>query len=159
VSFVDSSRGMLVRWAWDFGNGQSSPDSAAPDQKYPSDHEPVDYTVRLIVTDTAGCADTAVHIVKSVNNCFITVPNAFTPNGDGHNDYLYPLDAWKATDLVFRVFSRSGQLVFETRDWTKKWDGRVNGLLQPPGVFVWTLDYTDAAHRRQSQKGTTILIR
>lgn len=159
VSFADSSRGMLVRWAWDFGNGQSSPNSVPPGQVYPSDSDPVDYTVRLIVTDTAGCADTAVRIVKSVNNCYIAVPSAFTPNGDGHNDYLYPLNAWKATDLVFRVYNRNGELVFETRDWTKKWDGRVNGRLQPPGVFVWALDYTDAANRRQSQKGTTILIR
>ncbi len=159
VSFADSSQGMLVRWAWDFGNGQSSLEQTAPAQVYPSGSEPVDYTVRLVVTDTSGCADTAVHIVKSANNCFIAVPSAFTPNGDGNNDYLYPLNAWKATDLEFRVYNRGGEMVFETRDWTKKWDGRVNGRLQPPGAYVWTLDYVDSTHRRQSQKGTTILIR
>ena len=69
--------------------------------------------------------DTVVHIVKSVNNCYIAVAQRFfTPNGDGHNDYLYPLNAWKATDLLFRVFNRNGELVFETRDWTNKWDGQ-----------------------------------
>jgi gliding motility-associated-like protein len=159
VSFTDSSRGVLVGWAWDFGNGQSGMGKEAPSQVYPSDNQPVNYSVRLIVTDTAGCADTAVRIVTSANNCFIAVPNAFTPNGDGSNDYLYPLNAWKATDLVFRVYNRNGQLVYETRDWTKKWDGRINGTLAPGGVYVWTLDYVDADHKRQTQKGTTILIR
>jgi gliding motility-associated-like protein len=73
-------------------------------------------------------------------------PSAFSPNGDGNNDYLYPLDAYKATGLVFRIYNRNGRVVFETRDWTKKWDGRVNGSPEPAGVYVWTLEYTDAEH-------------
>ena len=159
VNFVDSSHGVLVGWAWDFGNGQTSSFKDAPSQVYAFSNEPIDYTVRLVVTDTSGCADTALRVVKSANNCFIAVPSAFTPNGDGSNDYLYPLNAWKATDLVFRVYNRNGQMVYETKDWTKKWDGRINGNAAPAGVYVWTLEYFDVEHRWQSQKGTTILIR
>jgi hypothetical protein len=50
-------------------------------------------------------------------------------------------------------------MVFQTRDWTKKWDGRVNGQLQPEGVYVWTLEYNDEDHKRQALKGTTVLLR
>jgi len=87
------------------------------------------------------------------------VPSAFTPNGDGLNDYLYPLNAYEATNLLFRVFDRSGQLVFETKDWTKKWDGTVKGIKQATDVYVWMLEYTDVKGKKISQKGTTVLIR
>ncbi|HZE86036.1 MAG TPA: gliding motility-associated C-terminal domain-containing protein [Puia sp.] len=157
--FRDSSLGKILSWDWDFGNGQTSSSQSPPGQKYPSISRETAYSIRLIVMDTAGCTDTASHSIKSVNNCHIGVPSAFTPNGDGNNDYLYPLNAYKATGLVFRVFSRNGQLVFETRNWTKKWDGTINGARQLPGVYVWVLDYTDADGRKVALKGTTILIR
>jgi gliding motility-associated-like protein len=88
------------------------------------------------------------------------VPNAFTPNFDGKNDYLYPLNAYKADNLVFQVYNRFGQLVFETKDWTRKWDGTINGRQQQTGTFVWVLKYID--HDTQQpvlKKGTTVLIR
>ena len=76
------------------------------------------------------------------------------------NDYLYPLNAYKADHLEFRVFNRYGQLVFETRDWLQKWDGTINGTPQPAGTYVWTLRYTDRdSGRNFFQKGTSILIR
>ncbi|MBL7756154.1 MAG: gliding motility-associated C-terminal domain-containing protein, partial [Chitinophagaceae bacterium] len=73
---------------------------------------------------------------------------------------LYPNDAFKADNLEFSVYNRWGQQVFHTRDWTRKWDGRVNGIMQSSGVYVWYLSYT---HRdtgeKVFQKGTTTLIR
>jgi gliding motility-associated-like protein len=88
------------------------------------------------------------------------VPSGFTPNGDGFNDYLYPLNAYKATKLEFRIFNRYGQLVFETKDWTKKWDGTINGRPQDTGTFVWMLQYTDIdSGKEYFLKGTTVLIR
>jgi gliding motility-associated-like protein len=94
-----------------------------------------------------------------LDNCYIAVPTAFTPNGDGLNDYLYPLNAYKATNLSFKVFNRTGQLVFETKDWTVKWDGTIKGAKQASGVYVWMLDYNDVTGKRISLKGTTLLIR
>jgi gliding motility-associated-like protein len=87
------------------------------------------------------------------------VPNAFTPNGDGKNDFLYPLNAYAATDLRFQVFNRYGQLIFETRDWTKKWDGTMNGQPMESGTYVWILNYTDGSGKKLSQRGTTIMIK
>ena len=97
--------------------------------------------------------------MKVVDNCYIAVPTAFTPNGDGVNDYLYPMNAYKATQLLFRVFNRNGQLVFETRDWTKKWDGTFRGNPQTSNVYVWELSYTDATGKRIFLKGPALLIR
>jgi hypothetical protein len=58
------------------------------------------------------------------------------------------------------VYNRWGQLVFASRDWRKKWDGKVNGLLQTTGVFVWTLSYIHRDTKQQVfKKGTVTLIR
>ena len=157
--FENKSTGNIAEWNWDFGNGMKSLLQNPPVENYFIAGNATSYTVYLIVTDSAGCADTTSHVMKVENNCYIAVPTAFTPNGDGVNDYLYPLNAYKATDLTFRVFNRYGQLVFETTDWTKKWDGNNNGNPMPADVYVWMLSYTDPSGKKISLKGSTLLIR
>jgi len=49
--------------------------------------------------------------------------------------------------------------VFATTDWTRKWDGTLNGTAQPPGTYVWILTYIDADNEKVFLKGTTVLIR
>ncbi|MGC4104547.1 MAG: gliding motility-associated C-terminal domain-containing protein [Ferruginibacter sp.] len=95
-----------------------------------------------------------------MGNCYIAVPNAFTPNGDGLNDYLYPLNAYKAKDLIFKVYNRFGQLVFQTTNWMIRWDGTFKGQGADPATYVWILQYTNIdTGKRIEQKGTSILIR
>ena len=119
------------------------------------------YTITLIAGNTQeNCRDTAKQTIRVLSNCFIAVPSAFTPNGDGLNDYLFPLNALNADNLQFSVYNRMGQLVFQTKDWTKKWDGRINGILQDTGVYAWLLSYTNhTTGEKTLQKGTTLLIR
>jgi len=70
------------------------------------------------------------------------------------------LNALNADNLQFSVYNRMGQLVFHTKDWTKKWDGRINGILQDTGVYAWLLSYTNqGTGEKVLQKGTTLLIR
>ena len=159
ASFRDMSRGEIRNWHWDFGNGLSSSVQNPLTQNYSISDNTTDYTVRLAVTDTAGCTDTVYQVMKVEDNCYIAVPSAFTPNGDGLNDYLYPLNAYKATQLLFRVFNRNGVLVFETRDWTKKWDGTFRSNPQTTQIFVWELSYVDASNKKIFLKGSTLLIR
>lgn len=160
--FTDSSIGKIISWHWDFGNGNTSASQHPLPESYPlvTTERSKIYAIRLIVEDNIHCFDTAVHQMKVVNSCYITVPNAFTPNGDGKNDYLYPLNAWKATNLEFYIYNRYGQVVFHTTNWTKKWDGRINSQLQSTGGYVWSLRYTliDTGEK-VFQRGTTVLIR
>ncbi len=114
----------------------------------------------MIVQNNRNCADTIMKQMRVLNNCYIAVPTAFTPNGDALNEYLYPTNAFKAADLEFRVYNRLGQVVFETKDNTRKWDGTYKGLLQPSGTYVWTLTYRHIdTNERFSSKGTSVLIR
>ncbi|MGB4845405.1 MAG: gliding motility-associated C-terminal domain-containing protein, partial [Ferruginibacter sp.] len=160
ASFLDKSIGNIVAWNWNFGNGAISTSQSPSPQSYLATKPTRDVFPRLIVQNNYGCFDTAVQKIIVPYSCYIAVPNAFTPNKDGLNDYLYPLNAYKATDLLFRVYNRVGQMVFETRDWTKKWDGRFKGQGVDPGTYVWILVYTDSdTGERRQQKGSTVLLR
>ncbi len=159
VNFSNTSVGNVISWNWNFGDGTGSIQQTPEAHLYPDTWAGKTYTVSLVVQNNMGCYDTATRQISKLQSCYITVPNAFTPNGDGKNDFLYPLNAFNATNLEFKIYNRYGQLVFETRDWTRKWDGTINGQLQSPGTYVWTLRYTDISGKIFFQKGSSVLIR
>ena len=160
ATYLDKSSGTINSWAWDFGDGSTFNGETPPQHLYPLTGVETKYTVTLVVGNAQGCYDTAAQAIDVLRSCYIAVPNAFTPNGDGLNDYLYPLNAYKADNLVFRVFNRFGQLVFESHEWTQKWDGTLHGHQEPAGTYVWMLEYTDRdTGKHIFQKGTSLLIR
>jgi len=158
--FKDNSIGTVISWIWDFGNGNGSTLQFPPAQSYFTTDKETEVPVSLTVQNNIGCVDSVTQYIKVVDNCYIAVPSAFTPNNDGLNDYLYPLNAYKAVNLTFKVFNRYGQLVFETSDWTNKWDGTFKGQPANAGTYVWLLQYTDGeTGQKYFSKGTTVLIR
>lgn len=160
VTFTNKSTGNIISYRWEFGNGVISRVFTPLAQRYPMNPRDVIYQVKLITENDMHCFDTATYPLKVVTSCYIDVPTAFTPNGDGQNDFLYPLNGYKATNLKFTVYNRLGQLIFETTDWTRKWDGSFNGRPQAAGTFFWILSYT---HKENGQKvflkGSTLLLR
>ncbi len=160
LQITNRSTGNIASYAWDYGDGFTTSGPLPQIHTYPVPATPeMLYTIRLAITGSLGCTiDTAVKM-KALNNCVIAVPSAFTPNGDGLNDYLYPTNAYKADKMVFRVFNRFGQPLFEARIQGQKWDGKVNGVLQPAGAYVWMLNYVDLdTGKPVFQKGTSVLI-
>lgn len=160
AAFKNNSIGHILTWNWNFGDGTISSEETPPDHKFPTPETDKIYTVQLITKNDHACFDTAYQKITVLNNCYIAVPTAFTPNGDGLNDYLFPLNAYKAIDLTFKVFNRYGQLLFNTTDWTNKWDGTFKGVPQESGTYVWILNYTHSdTGKKYALKGTTVLIR
>ena len=158
--FKNTSIGNIVSYDWNFKNGNFSTDENPSPQKYPVLLDEKNYAVTLVVKSNLGCYDTAVNNIRVLKSCYIAVPNAFTPNGDGLNDFLYPLNAFKADNLEFKVYNRLGQLVFHSNDWTQKWDGTVKGDPQDAGIYVWTLKYIlRDTGKHIFMKGSTVLIR
>jgi gliding motility-associated-like protein len=160
VVITDGSLGNITAWNWALGDGSSSTAKDPEPFKYPKVSGEKTYTIRLTINNAIGCTDTASASIVVVGNCNILVPGAFTPNHDGKNDYLFPTNAFGADNLIFRVYNRFGQLVFETKDWQKQWDGNVNGQPQNSGTYVWTLSYVlRSTGRKYIFKGTTLLVR
>ncbi len=157
---IDQSTSNAIRWKWNYGDGQISYLQNPPGKNYQVLTRKNQFDFSLTVQNQFNCSDSLLKTITVLPSCYIDIPTAFTPNGDGLNDYLYPLNALKAINLSFKVFNRYGQVIFETNNWNKKWDGRISGQLQPSGTYVWTLDYT---HKDTGKvfalKGTVVLIR
>jgi len=64
----------------------------------------------------------------------------------------------RSVDL-FQVFNRYGQLIYSSTDITKGWDGRLNGIIQPGGTYVWMIKGTDLTGAPHFKKGTVTLVR
>ena len=94
-------------------------------------------------------------------NCVsdIFVPKAWSPNGDGHNDRLYPLAVCIRELKYFRVFNRWGQLVFETNILEQGWDGSFHGKPQVMDTYTWTLEAIGEDGKYYKRAGNSVLIR
>lgn len=90
-----------------------------------------------------------------------TMPNAFTPNGDGLNDNFKILGVQpeNITKFNFQIYDRWGQLIFYTNNILDAWDGTYKGGKCPPGVYVWVIYYEDNKKQKISNKGTVTLVR
>lgn len=160
LQLLDKSSTNTKQWKWDFGNGVTSNLQQPIGIYYQPNAQKNSYIIRLVVTNSFNCTDTTYKKVTVLPSCYVDIPSGFTPNGDGLNDYLYPLNAFKAEKLSFKIFNRFGQVIFETNNWLNRWDGRYNGELQQSGTYVWTLDYIHKDTGKSFHlKGTTVLIR
>ena len=86
------------------------------------------------------------------------VPNSFTPNSDNVNDVLY-VRGNNIKEMVFRIYDRWGEMVFETQDQTVGWDGTFKEKECDPAVFVYYLEVTCKAGETYFEKGNITLIR
>ena len=149
LQITNTSTGLIDTWTWNYLVGNSNLQTP-PLIRFPANNIEWLYTIKLVASNnTIGCSDSMSKVLKVFDNCFIAVPSAFTPNGDGLNDYLQPNNAIKATNLEFKVFNRWGQIVFESRNWQDRWDGKIKGITQSAGVYVWFLRYTHAIQEKK----------
>jgi len=147
-----------VHYTWSPSTGLNRTDVFNPVGVYNSGNDSVKY--KLVVTDAAGCADSAfvkVTVFKTIP--YVFVPSAFTPNNDGLNDVIRPIAVGIQKINYFSVYNRWGQLVFTTTVNGKGWDGRINGTLQGTNVFVWHVSALDYLGKQLFLKGTVTLIR
>ncbi len=161
LEVVNTSTGQISSWLWKYDVVGSSTLKDPPPFLFPTINREAYYTVKLLAYNSSlGCADSARKTLTVLDHCLIEVPSGFTPNNDGLNDFFQPHNALKADNYEFKVYNRWGQLVFQSRNWREKWDGKINGAYQTTGVFVWMLSYTHRDTGKQVfRKGTVTLIR
>jgi gliding motility-associated-like protein len=114
----------------------------------------------LKISSAAGCTafdtiDVKVYKIKPG----LYVPNAFTPDGDGLNDIFRPVLVGMRSLQYFRVYNRTGLLVYSTSIQNKGWDGIYQGKPQDSGVFVWTVEGEDYLGNKVFEKGSVMLVR
>lgn len=134
-------------WLWNTGEETSSI----------TIHHPGHYWAKVTINN---CSITdEINIDK---DCYIDVPNSFTPNGDGTNDYFLPRQLLSEGVVGFHmsIFNRWGEKVFETTSRNGRgWDGRLNDKDQPVGVYIYMIDVIYKNGRTESYKGNLTLLR
>jgi gliding motility-associated-like protein len=118
------------------------------------------YIVKHVVGNTFSCADTAYVTVEIQPEPLIFAPTAFTPNGDGDND-IYKPSVVGASEYKFFIYSRWGDVVFQTEDPSEGWNGLKfnSGSMLPEGVYTFTIFMRDLNNRVAEKKGYITLMR
>ena len=120
---------------------------------------PDNMTYFLQGTTSEGCVGYDTINIKVYKGPEIYVPNAFTPNGDGRNEFFKPILVGNAELYYFSVFNRWGQLIYTTNQSGKGWDGKLNGYPQPSGTYVWIVKAKNYLGNVIEKKGTVVLVR
>lgn len=105
-----------------------------------------------------GCQVPGDFTVVVLNDAVVMVPNAFTPNADGLNDYFGPIGK-VPEGYRLQIFNRNGEIVFKSSSFNNRWNGTYKGKPQPTSVFIYLIDYKDLQNKPHQQKGTFTLIR
>jgi gliding motility-associated-like protein len=133
--------GRTYTYLWSPFTGLDDPSKQDPVFNYGSGK---DYLIKM--TSGAGCVTTDTMKVQVFNNTVngatpdLLVPKAWTPDNDGHNDELFPFTINIVELKYFRIFNRWGQLMFETRQLGKGWNGIFKGQPQPIDAYTWTVE-------------------
>ena len=110
-------------------------------------------------TTTAGCS--AADSINIVNACYLDIPNAFSPNGDGMNDYFFPrqLLGSRLTWFSMHIYDRWGQIIYQTNKTDGRgWDGNFNGKRQPQGVYIYLIEGQIEGRGIEKYKGNVTLL-
>ena len=157
ITFTNSSIGGN-RFEWTFGDGDTlvtlNRDTLVQHQ-YTSTGN---YRACLTVNNQFGCIDSACRNINAIIIPALDVPNAFTPNNDGKND-LVRVRGFGIQKMNWQIYNRWGQIVFQSTDPDKGWNGFYKGVLQPQEVYTYTLDvvFFDGVQTRKT--GDITLLR
>jgi PKD repeat protein len=166
TNFIDLSS-LASIYQWDFGDGGKS-NEKQPSHTYTS---PGEYVVTLTVTSAKGCVDSyrLPEKVEALDETQVVLPNAFTPNATGspgsvydplatNNDIFHP--QIRGTEKYnFSVFSRWGELLFDTKNPDEGWDGYYKGKLCIQDVYIWKISATFVDGKTYNKTGDVLLLR
>lgn len=118
-------------------------------------------TYRVTVSDANNCIDSAIATIKYDNCCLLFIPDAFTPNNDGLNDFARIRVKGEFQLRNFSIYNRFGERVFETNNMDGGWDGNYNSTMQDIGTYNYYVRGIcgNAGKEEVMYKGTILLIR
>lgn len=171
TNLYDNSDGNVVDWHWELSNGLIS----NSENIYNIDLSNIDldslgyvyFDIKLVVTDEFGCTDSTYGKIAIKDEHRFFIPNGFSPNFDGKNDYFkIEYHGIIKSTFKFEVYDRWGAILFKTNDPNFEWDGTSqSGKKLPTGTYIYSLSYQDFEYRIYDRsncpncKGNITLIR
>jgi gliding motility-associated-like protein len=167
VRFTDKSiRG--DKYTWKFGDNRDSI-SYLPDPLPHIYYKPGEYYVTLIIESDRHCIDSMTSERIVVDPSQLSIPNVFTPDGDGYND-RFMVESKSLRSINVEIFSRSGMKVYSfygegerLRAWDG-WDGNINSSSRKasPGIYFYVIrayGWDDVSYNTKEQRGFVYLYR
>ena len=143
-------------YQWNFGDGTTSTSW----NYFHTYQDSGSYVVQLIVENDYGCSDTTQGLVLIHEEFFIFVPNAFTPDGDQHNNTFLPIiSGHDPYSYELLIFNRWGELIFESRNSEVGWDGTYNGGIVQDGSYIWKINVKTNRNIRRNYIGHVNVLR
>ena len=162
ILFTDQSIG-ADHWLWNFGDILNSL-STLKDPSFTFTDKGM-YYVTLVVTNNEGCTDSVSHTIIIESDFNIYIPNAFTPDNDGLNDFFAP-QGTEFNSFEMEIYNRWGEKIYDTEALPNPsrgeglWDGTVNEKgSAPQGVYVYKIWLKDFKGEMHYYLGNVTLIR
>ncbi len=141
IFFTDQSMG-ASSWYWDFGTGSSEGFSSAQNPEFTFTNTG-EYTVWQYVENQWGCRDSTFKVINVRPVVTFYIPNAFSPNDDGINDYFMPFgNNIEPDEFEMLIFDRWGKQIFKSVNLNTPWDGKSvenNDNIVPQGVYIYVI--------------------
>jgi large repetitive protein len=156
IDFTNLSSGSNW-WLWDFGDNSDTSSAFSPTHVY---SDTGTYVVQLIVQSPNGCLDTTYRPVRIFAEMAIFIPNAFTPNGDGINDFFNALGIY-LIDYDMWILDRWGGKIYHSNSINDPWNGTYfdNGALCQNGVYIYKIKVHDMKGKLHEFIGSVSLVR
>jgi gliding motility-associated-like protein len=115
-----------------------------------------------VTSTTAGSKCSTTDSIWVKRDCYLTIPNSFSPNGDGRNDYFLPREILSSgvASFTMNIFNRWGENIFTTSSIDGRgWDGKYNSIDQPVGVYIYEINVAFINNIKKVFNGNVTLLR
>lgn len=130
---------------WTFGDGNSAAGYDA--LNYYTDSG--EYVITLTIANKAGCTNSTERVIHLKPSVFFSIPNTFTPNGDGVNDY-FTAHTENIKSFELSIFNRWGELIATVTETSEGWNGLYKSSMCREDVYVYHfvgIDYQNLKHK------------
>lgn len=115
------------------------------------------YPLTQIAVNANGCSDTSSISVEVAPISVLWVPNAFSPERSINN--IFYAKGTSVSEFNMKIFNRWGELIFESNDLHKGWDGTFHNRIVEQDIYVWVISYRDYKGNSKQLKGTVAVVR
>jgi len=154
AQFSDLSQGPAV-WNWNFGDGGTA-NTQNPSHTYGDSGT---YVIWLNIENQYGCKDSTWKTIRVEPDYALYIPNAFSPDGDGKNDFFFPV-GYGVEEQSMLIFDRWGEVVFEGYQLDSKWDGAIKGRdVGKTDVYTYKIETKDVKGESHTYIGKVTLLK
>jgi gliding motility-associated-like protein len=118
--------------------------------------------IKITLAIELSCGTDTITKTISLENCAekckTYIPQAFSPNNDGHNDQYQIIFNCQPEEYSFKIINRFGQEFFSSNDYTEQWDGNYNGTLPENGIYTYKLEYKLPYQDKEIKIGTFLIV-